>query len=169
MTDIDPQELVTDQELTALRVLQLMLCIGAVIYLLVVVGLSVSGQATGEPVDLSLLQVLSLTHVGVTLGALAAAVLVPRLLLSAGGAAKATPRALMARLRFGVVVRSVVLEGASLLGTTVCLIAVISGMAGDHPWVWLNSLSTVVLVVATVLCLVSRQRLVETLRGVSRR
>jgi hypothetical protein len=169
MNDVDPLELVTEQDVTAIRTLQLVLCGGAVTYLLVVVGLAITGGAPANPVDLGLLEMLSLAHAGLTVGALGVAILVPKLLLSGQGLAQADPREIMGRLRISVVVRSVLLEGASLLGTTVCLLAVTSGLHGEHSWLWLNSLSTVVLVMGTVLGLTSRQRLVETLRGVLRR
>jgi hypothetical protein len=169
MSDVDPQELVTEQDVTAIRTLQLMLCGGAVIYLLVVVGMALTGDAPANPVDMSLLEMLSLAHAALALGALGVAVLAPKLLLSGQALAAADAREILGRLRISVLLRSVVLEGASLLGTTVCLLAVMSGLHGEHAWLWLNSLSTVLLVVGTVLGLVSRQSLIDTLRRTLRR
>lgn len=169
MSDDDLDGLVTPQSVSALRLLTLALTLGALSFLAVILFLHFTGPREPPQGDAGLLVTLSLVHAAMLLASGVGAALLPRLLLARGEGAALRPAEAFGRVRAARLVRVVVLEGAALMGLAVCLVAVTSGHMRAQPVLWLNTLSTAVLLVAVLAGLPSREALTDDLRELLRR
>ncbi len=163
-----------------LSLVQIGLSVGPLLYLGVVVGLAVAGPAPQGSPDFPLLDLLSLVHALLAFTLLPVSLfLMPKVLTAksrllpcielsrrdpAAGA-----RALLNVIASARIVQLALLEGAALLGTTVCLLAVLQGAVAEHPLYWANAATTGVLLVVAVATFPTAPRLAHQARELAQR
>lgn len=159
---------VGDDEVRALGILQAALGAGPVFFWVTVVVLSqlpATQGRTAEAEQVQFLTLLSAVHVFLCLSGWTLGWLLFQRTLAAPAAARGGP---MARLRAATILRLALFEGPALLGAVICLLAVQLGAAKELPLVWLNAISTFVLLFLVVVTFPTRDRVEQTLRGVER-
>ena len=69
----------------------------------------------------------------------------------------------MSALRSATIVRLALFEGVALFGAVICFLSLQLGVARDLPLVWLNAVSTFVLLFLVVVTFPTRERVIRTL------
>lgn len=159
---------VGDDEVRALGVLQAALGAGPVFFWVTIVVLSQLPAAQGrtaEAEQVQFLTLLSAVHAFMCLSGWTMGWLLFQRTLASPAAARGGP---MARLRAATILRLALFEGPALLGAVICLLAVQLGAAKELPLVWLNAISTFVLLFLIVVTFPTRDRVEQTLRGAER-
>lgn len=146
---------VRDEDVRALTVLQLALGGGPVLFWGVVAMMASAAPAAVEqadPANVRTIVLLSAVHAFMAPTQWVMGTALYRRQLAARGTS------LMSRLRGATMVRLALFEAPALFGAVVCLIAVQQGVVGQVPWVWLNVLSTFMLLGLVMTTLPTRER-----------
>ncbi len=168
----DFQQLLTWKNLLPMQAIQLGMTAGSSAFLILVLVLPGNWTAR-EPMDPSLLNILSLIHLGLALAAYTAAHVVYRFIVShkrlAGSMYLANQpdtaqiaEKCLSLIRTGTIVRFAFLEGVAFFGLIICLMAGQGGLLEQHPEYWLNIFSYIVMLFVTFAIFTTRDR-VETI------
>lgn len=142
-------------QLKAMQVLTGALVAGPILFL---VAVAVIGAMQPEPAQrqpLENIQLFSTVHAFVAFGCVAMSVVLFKLRFTnqPPPAGLETPAEVVEEglsvLRAAQVLRMALLEGPALFGGVVCFLAATGGLLREHPVIWLNALTTLVLVVVT--------------------
>ena len=153
---------VTDDDLRALRVLQLALAGGAVMFWVVIGVMAGSAPAPVEADGVKEIVLLSAVHAFLAPTQWFVGTVLHRRTLASGAGPP------LARLRAATILRLALFEGTALFGAVVVLLAVQKGALGQVPWVWANAASTLMLVGLVAATWPSRERVEQTLRDAAR-
>ncbi len=168
MEDGDERQ-VTDEEVRALGVLQAALGAGPLMFWAVIVAMSQVPELQGkapEPGQVQLVTLLSAVHAFMCLSCWTLGVLLFQRTLATEVPARG---GLMARLRAATILRLALFEGPALLGAVTCFLALQFGAARELPLVWLNAISTFVLLFMVVGTFPTRARVETTIEALRQR
>ncbi|MBM4169656.1 MAG: hypothetical protein FJ215_10970 [Ignavibacteria bacterium] len=159
----------TSQHVMTQKIIHGALAAGPLVFLAVVLLIySGSEPRLSTPDDAELLEILSLFHLLFFITTLVAGPLLARKRLGARLAETETPaeqpqtnsdvEAVVARIRESLIVRVALFEGAAFFGLAIIMIAAVSGALHALDWVWINGLSTLVMVAYVVATFPTRDR-----------
>ncbi len=157
-----------------MAILQAALGMGVTLFGLVIVVLYLTQAATPDEGAVEVLQVLSLAHLALLVGAIVGGRFLFDAQFSDRNLERAAPgkasgsevaqnpatRALM-HMRTAIILRLGLLEAPALFGLVVCFLTVINGLAPSHPIFLLNGLSAIGFVGFVVQTLPTRDRLLQ--------
>jgi len=163
-----------------LALVQASLGLGPLFYLGVVLYLAATSPAPEGAPDFRQLDLLSLVHALLALTLLPLSLFVMPRLMTAPSRLKACrelgqrdpaagARALLAVIANARIVQLALVEGASLLGTTVCLLAVLQGGITERPGYWVNAATTGVLLLLVLATFPTAPRLARQARDLAQR
>lgn len=171
MTD-DQAQFVTDQDLIALRVLHIMMPLVVVLFAGAVAWSYFTGEgiAFGESTaDASMVTMLTVVHGTILLSTITLSIIIPHSMTACGKSGDVSPRAIFARIRTAAIVRLAMLESTAVLGLVTCMLGVQVGTMDAQPLYWLNSISTLVLIVSAIVNFPTRESLANQVQRALRR
>lgn len=163
----DDQVEVSEADVRGLAVLQAALGAGPVMFWVVIAAMSQVPDLQGKvatPEQVQLVTLLSAVHGFVCLSCWPMAMFMFQRTLT-GPAPVREGDAPLARLRAATILRLALLEGAALFGAVVCFMALQFGAARKLPLVWLNAISTFVLLFVVIVTFPTKERVTRTLRA----
>lgn len=152
---------VGDADVRALAILQAALGAGPVMFWVTIVVLSqlpALQTVTAAPEQVQFVMLLSAVHAFTALTCWPTGVFMFQRALTVPAGQP------MSRLRSATIVRLALFEGVALFGAVICFLALQLGVARDLPLVWLNAVSTFVLLFLVVVTFPTRERVIRTLR-----
>lgn len=156
---------VSDQEVRALGVLQAALGAGPLMFWAVIVAMSQLPELQGktpEPGQAQLVTLLSAVHAFMCLSCWTLGVFLFQRTLTSDVPLRG---GIMTRLRAATILRLALFEGPALLGAVTCFLALQLGAARELPLVWLNAISTFVLLFMVVVTFPTRERVERTIEA----
>ncbi len=177
LTSAQFSEALTNQNLQITRVIQAAIMTGPLVFLLVIVGFSLQRTGDIRPTgsDFEIMNILSMVHAMLALGAIFLSQYLPGLLFSPERIqqmGEATPADMLAARcvasqRVAIIARLAVLEGVSLFGLAVCLVGVMNHVVQAEPSYWFNAASAAAFLMYGAAIFPTRENLVEWFERVS--
>lgn len=159
----DGESLVDPHDVLNLAVFQGALMLGLLIFLVVIIVVIPGPEGAPPEGVFQSIEMMSAVHAFMTLGCVAAAAIVPKLVLA--NAVKAEGGELgFGDLRNAQLIRVSLLEGAALFGLVIIFMAKHGGVLQEQPLIWANALSTAVMLVVGLMTFPTRSRIERQLR-----